>query len=230
MRDAAAAGCAHAALARAASWSDAVGEAHIGAAAPTGGAATAAAALFAMLSKTGARGWGLGRGGSSGGASAGGPDGVPGGEEGAPDVVRMACIPAGRPCRRRSSLSDSEPAPSRRASRRGSLRGGERASSGGGAAAAGGGEADADGVYELIQVSALAGLEGPLSRSINLQKQRSAAAAEAAQLLGRSLHQVPEGEREGVGACARGQGLRWGSTRTQARLLGCPGCAAGGLD
>jgi hypothetical protein len=200
-REHAAAGRITAALEHAASWSDAVGEAHLGACAPTGGAAAAAAALFAVLHKTGARGWGLGCSRSSGGASADGSGAEAGANAGA------GAPKGGKQARRRRSSASSSGAGAGGSSSGGGLsrRASRRAS---GSGSRGGGpfgrpsSADGDALYELMGGSGISGLEGPLSRSINLQKQRSAAAADAAQIVGRSLHQVPEGEREGAGACA----------------------------
>lgn len=70
------------------------------------------------------------------------------------------------------------------------------------AAAAAGGEGAAGGdMRELVlhPGSALAQHEGPLSRSLTVARARTAAAAEAAQIVGRALDQVPEGDREGLG-------------------------------
>ncbi|KIZ06967.1 hypothetical protein MNEG_0977, partial [Monoraphidium neglectum] len=68
------------------------------------------------------------------------------------------------------------------------------------AAAAAAREDEGDGCRELVPWagSALAHYEGPLSRSLTVQRARTAAAAEAAQLVGRALDQVLEGEREGA--------------------------------
>lgn len=61
--------------------------------------------------------------------------------------------------------------------------------------------------------------EGPLSRSLLVQRQRTAAAAEATQLVGRALDQVPEGDREGIGESAAWCAQGWGV-----------GCGGGGGD
>ena len=93
--------------------------------------------------------------------------------------------------------------PSAPASRRSSLSGGGAA---GGARRGSSARVSGEDLAELIlQPSSLCGDgEGPLSRSLSMGRQRSAAAADVAQLVGCALDQVPEGEREGLGerACA----------------------------
>jgi len=49
-----------------------------------------------------------------------------------------------------------------------------------------------------LVASVAAGGEGPLSRSLTTTRQRNAAAMESMQMVGRALHQVLEGEREGA--------------------------------
>jgi hypothetical protein len=167
------------ALPHAASWGNAGKDFVAGAVdsiqADSRGASAAAAALFAALHKHGARDWVIGGG-----------RGIEDADIAARRAASGALSSAG--CSRRASRSSS-------AHLAQSMQGGRRASR---ASAA---ESSSDGIEGMQELLGTAeGSEGPLSRSLSVSRQKSAAAMEAAQLVGGALGQVPEGDREGAGA------------------------------